>query len=126
MDTTENKKILIVDDEEEIRSLVRETLMVDDFNIFEAENGDIAMSIVKNEKPDLVLLDVLMPGKLNGLEVCRRIKQDARTQKTGVIFVTAVPMPDLSMEITQAEGVFIKPFSPIQLVDSIYDFFASA
>jgi two-component system phosphate regulon response regulator PhoB len=126
MNSHRAKRILIVDDEEEIRTLVRETLMVDEFQIFEAENGDTAMNVIKHEKPDLVLLDVLMPGELNGFEVCRRIKQNAKTRKTGVMLVTAVSMPELTKAETQAEAVFIKPFSPIQLVDSIYDFFGSA
>lgn len=121
-----DKKILIVDDEEEIRSLVRETLKVDEFKIFEADNGRNALKIVQKESPDLVLLDILMPGELNGFEVCRRIKQDAQTQKTGVIFLTAVSMPDLGDEQTQAEAVFIKPFSPMQLVDSIFNFLGTA
>ena len=119
MNGCNTKKILVVDDEEEIRSLVKETLMVDDFKVFEAENGERALNVVNHENPDLVLLDVRMPGKFDGLEVCRKIKQNSKTQKIPVIFLTAVPIPELTYQETKAEGVFSKPFSPIKLVDKV-------
>lgn len=115
-----SKKILVVDDEEEIRSLVRETLMVDDFNVVEAEDGDRALNMIANEAPDLVLLDVRMPGRYDGLEVCRQIKNDSKTRYIPVIFLTAVPIPELKYRETNAQGVFSKPFSPIKLVDKVY------
>lgn len=114
-----SKKILVVDDEEEIRSLVKETLKVDDFSVVEAEDGEGALNLVNHEDPDLVLLDIRMPGQYDGLEVCRRIKQDTNTQKIPVIFLTAVPIPELTYQETKAECVFSKPFSPIKLVDKV-------
>lgn len=116
-----NKKILIVDDEPEIRSLVKETLTVDEFKILEAENGEVALRMIRDESPDVVLLDVMMPGTYNGLEVCRRIKKDVSIKGTPVIFLTAVSLPELQADQSQAEAIFIKPFSPIQLIDRIYD-----
>lgn len=121
----DSKKILIVDDEPEIRSLVKETLMVDEFRILEAENGEAALRMIRDESPDIVLLDVMMPGNYDGLEVCRRIKKDHLMQRTPVIFLTAVSLPQLQADQSQAEAIFIKPFSPMQLVDRIYDVLAA-
>ncbi len=113
-------KILIVDDEKEIRDLIRETLSVDRFEILESATGEDAWEQILNENPDLVLLDILLPGKLDGIEICRRLKTYPQTREIPVIFVTAVPLTELNSKEMKAEGVFIKPFSPIALVEKIY------
>ena len=116
-----DKKILIVDDEKEICALIRETLSIDNFNVFEANSGEQALRLVSQENPDLVLLDVAMPGSYDGIEVSRRIKSNHQTQRTSVIFLTAVPLDDSSGQQYFADDIFYKPFSPIQLVNRIYD-----
>ena len=70
-------KVLIVDDQPEIRELVRVTLELGAYSILSAENGKQALDIARVEHPDIVLLDVKMPGSsITGLEVCRRLKSD--------------------------------------------------
>ncbi len=115
------KKILIVDDEKEIRDLIRETLKVDNFSILESETGEDAWRFTIEEKPDLILLDILLPGEIDGLEVCKRIKSHQKTRNIPVIFITAVPLNELQSREMKAEWVFYKPFSPIQLINSVYE-----
>ncbi|RMF31104.1 MAG: response regulator, partial [Chloroflexi bacterium] len=69
------KTILIVDDQMEVRTLVDVTLRIGDYRILQAASGDEALEIARREKPDLILLDVMMPNSsLDGFEVCRRLK----------------------------------------------------
>ncbi len=115
------KKILIVDDEKEIRDLIKETLKIDEFNVFEAESGDLALQVVREQKPDLILMDVVMPGSLNGFDVCRKIKADDNTKKIPVLFLTAFPVKETRKCEVCEEQFFYKPFSPIQLINKIFD-----
>ena len=115
------KKILIVDDEKEIRDLIRETLTIDEFNVFEAESGDLALKVIREQNPDLILMDVVMPGSLNGFDVCCKIKADETTKKIPVLFLTAFPVKEVKKCEICEEQFFYKPFSPIQLVNKIYD-----
>ena len=71
------KKILIVDDHADIRRLIRMTLEFEDYDIREAPNGEVALAMAQESPSDLVLLDVMMPGSINGLEVCRRLSAAA-------------------------------------------------
>ena len=68
------KSILIVDDQSEVRELVSVTLEIGDYQILTAENGYQALEQIRAHRPDLVLLDVMMPGGPDGLEICRQIK----------------------------------------------------
>ena len=70
------KRILIVEDQADIRDLIRMSLEHGDFEIHEAEDGDQGLQMAQRLAPDLVLLDVMMPGQLNGLAVCKRLKAD--------------------------------------------------
>lgn len=113
------KKILIVEDHADIRRLIRMTLEFDDYDIIEAENGDIGLAMATEHQPDLVLLDVMMPGTLNGLEVCRALK--ARANPPRVLLLTARGRSedlDAGMQ-AGAEAYLVKPFSPLQLIDNI-------
>jgi CheY-like chemotaxis protein len=84
-----NGRILIVDDDEQNRSLLRDPLEARDFEIVEAENGEQALQRVAERLPDAILLDVMMPG-MDGFEVCRRLKKDPRTAPIPVLIVTAL------------------------------------
>lgn len=82
------KKILIVDDEEEIREIVKKKLEQKQFEALTASGGEEALSICKARKPDLVLLDIAMPG-LDGYQTCEKLKQDKDTRDIPVLFLTA-------------------------------------
>jgi len=83
------KKILIVDDQMEIRRLVEMTLRVEDYQILQAESGEKAIEIVKTEKPDLIIMDVMMPLGIDGFEATRILKNDPETKNTTIIMLTA-------------------------------------
>lgn len=113
-----NKKILIVDDDPSVRQLIRVALR--EFEVIEGSNGFEALEKVISEKPDLILLDVMMP-KMNGFEVIRRLKADPNTERIPIILLTA--RGDRStLERSQQEGVttyVMKPFSPRSLAEKV-------
>ncbi len=83
------KNILIAEDDRSIRELLRDILHDENYNVSTAEDGREAIEKVKSETPDLVILDVKMPG-IDGYEVCKRIREDSRLKKVPVIFLTVM------------------------------------
>ena len=79
------KKILIVDDEQDIRDLVKERLINNNYEISVAASGEEALSKIVSESPDLVLLDIAMP-KMDGYSVCQEIRRNSKAKDTPVIF----------------------------------------
>ena len=116
------KRILIVDDQFEVRELVEVTLRIADYEILQAASGDEALRIARQEKPDLVLLDVMMPNStVDGFEVCRQLKQDAETEHISIVMITARGQ-DADFAAGKAAGAddyFTKPFSPLQLMNKV-------
>ena len=80
--------ILIVDDEEAIREMISVSLELAGFQWMEAENGQLAHSMIVDERPDLILLDWMLPG-VSGIELARRLKRDEATSEIPVIMLTA-------------------------------------
>ncbi|MDD2699816.1 MAG: response regulator [Sideroxydans sp.] len=116
------KKILLVDDHADIRRLIKITIG-NGFEVLEAEDGTTGFNIVRQHKPDLVVLDVMMPGEMDGLKVLDMIKSDPELEQIKVIMVTArgqVADYDDGMK-RGADAYFIKPFSPLQLVSFIQE-----
>jgi two-component system, OmpR family, alkaline phosphatase synthesis response regulator PhoP len=110
------KKILIVDNERHIRTLLRQSLYQlakEGVQIFMAENGVEALKIIDAEHPDLVFLDLMMPG-LHGFDVCRLIKSDPKGKNTHVIILTARSQSvDKQMgNISGGDEYIVKPFDP--------------
>ena len=114
------KKLLIVDDEDGVRALVRMTLDNGDYQIIEASDGHEALDLAREHHPDLVLLDVMLPD-LSGMDVCRKIKDDPDLASTTVVMLTArAQTADLGdAEEAGADGYFTKPFSPIALTRKV-------
>lgn len=115
------KKILIVDDEEKVRKLVEVTLSVGELEILHASSGDEALKVTRGEKPDIILLDIMMPGGLDGFDVCRLLKEDPDTKDIYIIMLTAKGQ-QVDKEKGLASGAddyFVKPFSPKELMDKI-------
>ncbi len=82
-------KVLIADDSEEFRRLNAELLKLDGHVVITARNGRETLALVRAEKPDVLLLDIMMPG-MDGYEVCRLVKSDPETKDTVVIMVTVL------------------------------------
>lgn len=118
------KKILIVDDQPEVRELVSVTLEVGLYQIFTASNGTQALTLAQAEHPDLMLLDVMMPGGgPDGIEVCRQLKSDQNTQDIYIVMLTSKGQ-DRDKEIgieAGADDYFVKPFSPLELIEKVED-----
>jgi two-component system phosphate regulon response regulator PhoB len=115
------KKILIVDDRLEVRELVEVTLRVKDYQILQASSAEKALEIVKVEKPDLILMDIMMPGGVDGLEATRILKKDPETKDCTIIILTAKGQKtdrEKGFE-AGAEDYFVKPFSPLDLIKKV-------
>ncbi|MEN8907244.1 MAG: response regulator [Clostridiales bacterium] len=112
-------RILVADDEESLRYLITETLKIDEkFDIYEAEDGEEALKMVDKYKPDLILLDIMMP-KLTGYELAGILKD--REYKPKIVILTAKSQKS-DIEKGMKLGVdhyLTKPFSPIELLDLI-------
>ncbi len=112
--------VLVVDDQVDIRRMIMIALS-GDFDLLEAEDGVTALQLVRQHKPDVVLLDVMMPGEMDGLQVLQAIRADPEVKATRVIMVSAkgqVSDSELGMQLG-ANAYFVKPFSPLQLFDAI-------
>lgn len=114
------RKVLIVDDQADIRRMMMIALS-GDFDLLEAEDGVTALAMIRQHRPDVVLLDVMMPGEMDGLQVLAAVRNDEQLKHTRVIMVSAkgqVSDYELGMQ-TGANAYFVKPFSPLQLLDAI-------
>ena len=114
-------RVLIVDDQPDIRKLVRMTLSIGDFEVHEADNGNSAKEMASALKPRIILMDVMMPGEIDGLGACRQIKGDADLVGTMVVMLTARgQLSDIEAgKAAGADAYLVKPFSPLQLLDTI-------
>ena len=115
-------KVLIVDDEREIADVVELYLKNENYQVVKCYNGRDALEAVEKEKPDLALLDVMLPD-IDGFEVCRNIR--ATDKKIGIIMLTArsQEMDKVTGLMTGADDYMTKPFSPAELtarIDALY------
>ena len=110
--------ILVVDDEPHIVEVLRDYLKQAGFRVLTARDGQTALSVARHEQPDLVVLDLMLPGGLNGLDVCRSIRQDAGLADTPIIMLTARTEETdrlIGLELG-ADDYVTKPFSPREVV----------
>jgi two-component system, OmpR family, phosphate regulon response regulator PhoB len=115
------KRILIVEDQPDIRKLIRMTLEFEDYEIHEATDGGFGLRMASAVRPDVILLDVMMPGELDGLQMCQRVKSDPSLANTKVILLTArgqVRDREAGRQ-AGADEYLVKPFSPLQLIDTL-------
>lgn len=114
--TNGSRLVLVVDDDDIIRRVVRTVLEADDFEVVEARDGDEAIQKVSTDHPLVVVLDVMMPG-LDGVEVCRRVRADG----TRVLMLTARDDADVEQASKDAgaDGFLAKPFSSVELLDKV-------
>lgn len=121
---SKNRTILIADDEPDILEIIGFNLEAEGYHIIEANNGNEALALAKLHKPDLIILDVMMPGK-TGFDVCRILRNLPEFKETIIIFLTA--MNDESTEIrgleTGGDDYINKPISPKILITRINTLF---
>ena len=120
------KKILVVDDQQDIRELLEATLRRGEYKILSAENGERAIQLARSEKPDVILMDIMMPGWLDGLEATRVIKTDPETSRCCVVMLTGKGREtDLEQGFKAgADDYFVKPFSPLKLLRKMEEILA--
>jgi len=113
-------RILIADDESNIRNVLEFSLQAEGLDVIEAASGDEALKLATAELPDLVILDVMMPG-MGGVEVCRLLKADPRTARIPVVLLTArTQSEDRRAGLAAgAERYITKPFSPHKVVSVV-------
>lgn len=118
---SQRRQILIVDDQSELRKLIRMTLEPLGCDLHEAETGMAALAMVRSLKPSVVILDVMLPGGVDGYQVCQAIKADPATRQTRVIMVTARGQQvDIEEGLrARADCYLVKPFSPLQLMQEV-------
>lgn len=109
-------RVLVVDDEPNIRELISDTLSAAEFEVLEARNGMEALALSQKEMPDLIILDVMMPD-LDGMEVCRRLREDSLTNHIPILMLTARGMLDDKLKGMEsgADDYITKPFDPLEL-----------
>jgi DNA-binding response OmpR family regulator len=108
--------ILVIEDEEHIRTILKYNLELDGFEVFLAEDGMTGLELAREKKPDLVLLDWMMPG-LDGLQVLSELKNDERTKDIPVFMLTAKSMmAEVGRALYEgADDYITKPFDVIEL-----------
>ncbi|MFN0002540.1 MAG: response regulator [Pseudohongiellaceae bacterium] len=111
------KKIVVIEDEPDILEVLSYNLKREGYEVFNASDGLRGLALVKREVPDLVLLDLMLPG-MDGVEICSTIKKDAQTSSTLIIMVTAKgEESDIVLGLgVGADDYISKPFSPKELV----------
>ena len=112
---------LVVEDQADIRKLIRMTLEFENHEIHEVADAPTALLHAAAMMPDLVLLDVMMPGEFDGLEACRRLRADARFADTRIILLSARGQSaDIAAGLAAgADAYVLKPFSPLKLLETI-------
>jgi two-component system, OmpR family, alkaline phosphatase synthesis response regulator PhoP len=107
------QKILVVEDEEDIRDLIHFHLFKSKYKVLEAENGQDAIDIALSHKPDLVLLDIMLPS-INGLDVCKKLKSSPDSKEIKIIFITSKGEEEDIVKGLElgADDYITKPFSP--------------
>lgn len=114
------KRILVVDDEARVREMIEFRLRQFGYEVLQASNGRDALAVASREKPDLVLLDVMMP-ELDGFQVCGRLKQDEATRDIPVVMLTAkAEAKDVTRAFNSgAVDYVVKPYDPAVLQQKV-------
>jgi len=115
------KKIMVVDDEPSLRELVSAVLEQEGYEVITAEDGKEALEKLKTIKPDLILLDMMMPG-ISGREVCEKIRADKKTKDLKVVFLTVARFSEVGKEELNKMNVsdyITKPFDNDDLLKRV-------
>ena len=115
-----SKRILVVEDQEDNRQIIRDLLSATDYEIIEAESGEQALEAVAKQRPDLILMDIQLPG-IDGYEATRRIKADPALRSIPIIAVTSYALSGEEQKARAAgcDEYVPKPYSPRQLLAKI-------
>ena len=118
-----SKRVLVVEDHEDNRQILRVLLASSGYDMIEAWDGEAALKSAASERPDLILMDIQLPG-LDGYEVTRRIKADPSLRKIPVIAVTSYALggDEDKARAAGCDAYVAKPYSPMQLLSKIREY----
>jgi len=114
------RRVLVVEDHDDTRKLILATLRLRNFDTESAADSDTGLEKFNSFKPDLVLLDIMMPGRLDGLDMCRQIRADAG-DAVKIAFVTAKGQSTdfANGRSAKADAYIVKPFGPIKFLETV-------
>lgn len=117
-------KILVVDDNIQMRTLLRITFStVPNYEVFQAENGEDALNIIRTQHIDLIFLDIMMPGDIDGFEVCKWVKTSEYKSCFIVLLSAKGQKADIELGLKMgADKYLTKPFSPLALLEIVEQF----
>jgi DNA-binding response OmpR family regulator len=114
------KKILIVDDKEFIRQAIKICLQIEPYEFYEAGDGVEALNLARTVNPDLIILDIMMPG-MTGYRVCKELKNNPETKNIIIVFITARGEASVEATVKTSGGddLIPKPFDPKELRNKV-------
>jgi DNA-binding response OmpR family regulator len=114
-------RILIVEDQDSIRRMIEALVQARGYAVTAVASGAKAIDVALTDPPDVVLLDLMLPGQFDGFEVCRRLRAQAATQSVPVVIITALDDADSRRRASEAGATayYTKPFSPLALLREI-------
>ena len=120
-------KILVVDDDPDFQVVCQSVLKAEGYQVVQAVNGDEAWRMVQQEKPDLMLLDVMMSSTLEGVEVCRQIRADPKLKDLPIVMISSIGTTEYASEFPDEERIPIngwisKPLQPAVLLKAVKRF----
>lgn len=115
-----DRRILIVDDDPVILRLLKVNFEMEGFGVLTAENGEQGVAVATQESPDIILLDVMMPG-MNGFEAAEKLRNQSATREIPIVFVSAkAQSADVKAGLTLGAVDYVtKPFDPVELVQKV-------
>ncbi len=118
-----SKRILVIEDQPDNRQILRDLLINADFEVIEAEDGETGLTAAATQRPDLILMDIQLPG-IDGYEVTRRLKSDAQLHSIPIIAVTSYALTGEANTARAAgcDAYIPKPYSPRQLLAKVREF----
>ncbi len=126
MATEQRKKVLIVDDERLTRAVLQHNVVLAGYNVMVASNGQEALQKIREVTPDLIVVDLVMPG-MNGFEMCRQIRNNEQTTKTPIIVVSALQsQTDIEEAKLSGANVYLtKPIKPDDFIKHVKKYLGS-
>ena len=114
-------RILVVEDQDSIRRMIEALVQARGYKVTAVANGAKAIDVALTDPPDLVLLDLMLPGQYDGFDVCRRLRADPSTRNVPVVIISALDDNDARAKAAEAgaSAYYTKPFSPIALLKEI-------
>lgn len=114
-------KVLIVDDDRDLRNLIKSVLKFSDYEIYEAGNSNEAIEVINRVVPDVIILDIIIPGDKDGLEICQFVKGNPQISTIRIIILSGLgAKKNFKMAgVAGADAYLVKPFTTLSLLESV-------